>query len=584
MKRKLPPSVSTQAVPADSVASVGPRQRSRPADEASALRHVLKLVMPAPLPVAVLWGHQERLYYNAAFAALEDGAAVAFGAVLPKSGKIRACFDAPEQTAEMDGRNVCFPYGHVCWVPDDNAYPCRILMLGDDVLAGAQPLAEQDDLHADGSQKLLWRCLPDGEPVWMNARAKAFTGRPKPAGWQEVLDGDDPARLTHAIETAAETRSGFHIVLRLRAGAQGRWHRFGFRPLYDVSGGLSAWVASAIDIDAWYASWEAARTDRVSELDEGDLLWRMAPDDQLVQLLEPEGLPSWGPGLEDCPVRWDEWCAVFEPEYRAAALAVPERVVQGEVVRMVLPLLEQGPQSKAVLIHAFPKMLEHDGTMGIGGIMRPVAMPHIQRVYWVALSGAQEDGYENQRVALLRDQIRVLPFTDAETFVALYDRLEPGAVVFGAPEQHAALFRLLAQVELTARNIPWLVVNARSYPLEVIVNLMREGALDVLSDTTGPRIMTDAIKQAVARVVHDGVLQQADNASVHHRMAQLSKRERQVLDGLIAGGTNKSIAMDLGISPRTVEAHRAHLMDRLGARNLADLVRSAVRAGLVSGA
>ncbi|HEY1559952.1 MAG TPA: LuxR C-terminal-related transcriptional regulator [Caulobacteraceae bacterium] len=59
----------------------------------------------------------------------------------------------------------------------------------------------------------------------------------------------------------------------------------------------------------------------------------------------------------------------------------------------------------------------------------------------------------------------------------------------------------------------------------------------------------------------------------------MSGREREVLERLMVGGTNKTIAKELGISPRTVEIHRAHVMDRLGARSLPDAVRMALAAG-----
>ena len=64
------------------------------------------------------------------------------------------------------------------------------------------------------------------------------------------------------------------------------------------------------------------------------------------------------------------------------------------------------------------------------------------------------------------------------------------------------------------------------------------------------------------------------------RIASLSTREREVLDGLITGGSNKTIARDLGISPRTVELHRAHLMKRIGAHSLPEVLQTAVVAGL----
>ena len=75
-----------------------------------------------------------------------------------------------------------------------------------------------------------------------------------------------------------------------------------------------------------------------------------------------------------------------------------------------------------------------------------------------------------------------------------------------------------------------------------------------------------------------GNLEEMDAAE---RVAGLSPRERQVLDALVAGRSNKQIAYHLGISPRTVEIHRARVMDKMDARSLSALVRMALAAGIV---
>ena len=76
---------------------------------------------------------------------------------------------------------------------------------------------------------------------------------------------------------------------------------------------------------------------------------------------------------------------------------------------------------------------------------------------------------------------------------------------------------------------------------------------------------------------------EAQKSSVVARLATLSQRERQVLEGLVAGLPNKTIAYDLGISPRTVEVYRANVMNKMEATSLSDLVRMAVLAGVASG-
>jgi two-component system response regulator FixJ len=93
-------------------------------------------------------------------------------------------------------------------------------------------------------------------------------------------------------------------------------------------------------------------------------------------------------------------------------------------------------------------------------------------------------------------------------------------------------------------------------------------------------VLVDAVRAAATRLAGTS---DEDRTALRARIDRLTDREREVLAGVVSGLPNKSIAFDLDISPRTVEVHRANLMAKLDARSLADLVRIALRAGVVAG-
>ena len=80
----------------------------------------------------------------------------------------------------------------------------------------------------------------------------------------------------------------------------------------------------------------------------------------------------------------------------------------------------------------------------------------------------------------------------------------------------------------------------------------------------------------------DTARHKAEVSDINDRLAALSNRERQVLEGLVAGKANKVIAFDLGISARTVEIYRANVMTKMSANSLSDLVRMAMTAGILT--
>jgi len=111
------------------------------------------------------------------------------------------------------------------------------------------------------------------------------------------------------------------------------------------------------------------------------------------------------------------------------------------------------------------------------------------------------------------------------------------------------------------------------------VRAMRAGAVDFLEKPFDREKLLHAIETAFAQI-RDAALRQDQTKSAQSQIAMLTSRERDVLAGLACGYPNKTIAYDLGISPRTVEVHRANLMTKLKVGNFADALRIAFTAGL----
>lgn len=109
------------------------------------------------------------------------------------------------------------------------------------------------------------------------------------------------------------------------------------------------------------------------------------------------------------------------------------------------------------------------------------------------------------------------------------------------------------------------------------VEAMKAGAVDFIEKPFDDNAILSAVQAALRRA---GKEEGGDGAAVAARLASLSERERQVLEGLIAGHPNKTIAYDLGISPRTVEVYRANLMAKMEAKSLSELVRMAIVANI----
>lgn len=168
-------------------------------------------------------------------------------------------------------------------------------------------------------------------------------------------------------------------------------------------------------------------------------------------------------------------------------------------------------------------------------------------------------------------------YESAETFLDALPGIDAGCVITDVRMPGLTGIGLLQHLNAIAAGLPVIVVTGHG-DIQLAVEAMKLGAADFLEKPFDDEGLLAAVRGACERMLETGA-EATRRAEVEEKLAVLSNRERQVLDGLVAGQANKTIAYDLGISPRTVEVYRANLMTKMRANSLSDLVRMALIAG-----
>jgi two-component system, LuxR family, response regulator FixJ len=202
-------------------------------------------------------------------------------------------------------------------------------------------------------------------------------------------------------------------------------------------------------------------------------------------------------------------------------------------------------------------------------------MAHRGKVYVIDDDEAMRDSLD---FLLGAADFQVSLFESALNFLDALSTIDFGCVVSDVRMPGIDGIELLKRLKTGASQFPVVIMTGHG-DVPLAVEAMKLGAKDFLEKPFEDDRLIGMIEAAL-RQAEPGVRSEAATLEIQSRIASLSPRERQVMDGLIAGLSNKLIAREYDISPRTIEVYRANVMTKMQAASLSELVRLAMRGGV----
>lgn len=202
-------------------------------------------------------------------------------------------------------------------------------------------------------------------------------------------------------------------------------------------------------------------------------------------------------------------------------------------------------------------------------------MAHKGKVYVIDDDGAMRDSLE---FLLAAADFQVSLYGSALHFLDALSTLDFGCVVSDVRMPGMDGIELLKRLKTGGSLFPVVIMTGHG-DVPLAVEAMKLGAMDFLEKPFEDDRLIGMIETAL-RQAEPGVKNEAATLEIQSRIASLSPRERQVMDGLLAGLSNKLIAREYDISPRTIEVYRANVMTKMQAASLSELVRLGMRGGV----
>jgi FixJ family two-component response regulator len=167
--------------------------------------------------------------------------------------------------------------------------------------------------------------------------------------------------------------------------------------------------------------------------------------------------------------------------------------------------------------------------------------------------------------------LTVRPYASAQEFLEEYEASQPGCLVLDVRLRGMSGLDLQEELVQRGLSIPVIVITGHA-DVPMAVRALKTGAFDFIEKPFNDQVLLDRIQQAIERDL-GGRGRAAERSQMVERLETLTPREREVMDLLVLGKANKEVADALGLSTRTVEGHRARLMEKLAVYSVAELAR-----------
>ena len=419
-------------------------------------------------------------------------------------------------------------------------------------------------------------------------RLRAMWGLPPDAAvdmdvFQAGIHPDDLPHVHNAIAACIDPNGDgrYNIEYRVIGRTDGATRHIATsgRTTFDRAKAVG-FIGAAIDVTAQRRTEAAIRASEAQFRSFADhsssLIWIGDPAADTIIYRSAAYEKIWGMPRDNAPTPLAEWMDVVHPDDRQIVERALATVRAGEVAQYEYRMVRPADGTIRWLRDtSFPIRDDSGAVFRIGGIAEDVSPDDERQIYVVSANAAEA----RHLAALVRSTgYRVRIFESASAFLDIAPVLAPGCVLVDI--RASRLKNLSIARELKARSIalPTIVLDGLAADVVSAVAAMKAGAIDYLT-VADDEVLRNTLANAMAECQGSAKPTTRDEKAAS-RVARLTPREREVLLHLVEGGTNKSIGQKLGISPRTVELHRAQVMHRLNANSLTELLQIALAAGM----